>query len=168
MKLRFGKQPEAEPGEQQAHRLSLLFDGPVLAAWYIQYILEREVDRARRYGRPLSVLKAVPELLPGERLSREAYMTAVRAAAETARTTDLVGRTDEGYLLMIMPETEPTDARTAASRWRDNMWISSRGVGGTKWRIEALHEIESIEKINVLQYVPKPQPQEDDGAWKVA
>jgi len=149
MKLRRGGDPASN--KQSGHPLNLLFDGPVLASWYTQYILEREVDRARRYGRPLSVVMATPELLPGERLPREAYDNAVRAAADTARATDLVGRTDEGYLLMIMPETEPHDARTAASRWLDEMWRRSRAAGGKKWHIEALDEIESIEQLSVLQ-----------------
>ena len=49
----------------------VLFDGPVLARWFIVYRLEQELYRARRYGAPLTVLISDPQLIVGERVRRD-------------------------------------------------------------------------------------------------
>jgi hypothetical protein len=138
----FTRREEAQPapdGDELA-RHAVLRSGSLLAPWFIQYRLDEETDRARRYGRPLAVMVATPALLPGEPLSRAARQAASDAALHAARTTDLVGwADDEGRILIIMPETTADLANVAASRWRDEMWLRGRNVNGPKWEITLVH-----------------------------
>lgn len=114
----------------------LIEDRGILAAWFMDWLVAREAARARRYGRPLSILRATPELLPHEHLSPEAAAAATDAARAAARTTDAIGWDEDGVSIRIlMPETAPDDAMVGASRWRDEMWLRGRAVGGPKWRI---------------------------------
>ena len=117
----------------------VLKEGPLLATWYILYRLEEEAERARRYGRPLSVaVAAAPTMFVGDRLSPEALTAAIEAAQAAARSTDLLGWLAEDSFLMVMPETPQVDAEAAVSRWRNEMWLRSRSLGGQKWHIAVL------------------------------
>lgn len=122
----------------QPHGLETLKEGPLLARWYMFLRLEEEMERARQCDRPLSILSAVPALLPGEQLSQEAFAAATEAAQRAARSTDLLGWLDNNSILAIMPETSRADVETAVFRWRNEMWLCSRGVNGKKWKIIAL------------------------------
>jgi hypothetical protein len=53
------------------------------------------------------------------------------------RSTDLVGWLDAGTLLLILWESEDV-ARFVALRFRQQLWLASRGDGGQKWRAEVL------------------------------
>ena len=122
----------------QPHGPETLKEGPLFARWYMFLRLEEEMERARQYDRPLSILSAVPTLLPGEQLSQEAFAAATEAAQRAARSTDLLGWLDSSSFLVIMPETSQVDVDTAVFRWRNEMWLCSRGVNGKKWKIIAL------------------------------
>ena len=134
-----------------------LREGPLFAGWYLQYRLGEEMERARRYGRPLAVAIAdAPALLPGERLSAEALAAATEAAQIAARSTDLLGWLDGYSFLMIMPETTDVDAEAALSRWRSEMWLRSRSFGGQKWNIAILPspvEFDSAEQL--IESIPE-------------
>ena len=145
--MRLFKKPQTEPDVEQRpeqgtalqpHSPETLKEGPVLARWYMLLRLEEEMERARRYDRPLSILSAVPALLPGEQLSQEAFAAATEAAQRAARSTDLLGWLENNSFLVIMPETSQVDMETAVFRWRNEMWLCSRGVNGKKWKIIAL------------------------------
>ncbi|HZP56514.1 MAG TPA: hypothetical protein VFC53_03050 [Dehalococcoidia bacterium] len=147
MRLRF-RPPESRPeaAPPGGHGPHLLRDGALLASWYIQHRLEEEVQRARRYGRPLAVMQASPVLRPDEALSPAVVENAAEAAMNAARTTDLVGWADEGRrdILIILPETIADIARVAAARWRDEMWLHGRRVDGPKWDIALLHDLDEF------------------------
>lgn len=137
--MRLFKKPEAEPETQQATPgPELLTDGPLFASWYLVYRLDEEIERARRYGRPLAVAQALTPSLSGVREDMEALAAATEAAQTVARSTDLLGWIGEDYMLMIMPETTEIDAEAAVSRWQNEMWLRSRSLGGHKWHIKAL------------------------------
>jgi hypothetical protein len=122
----------------------VLYEGDVLSAWYMRYVLTREVDRAMRYLRPLAVLVATPQLLPGEHLRADAYETAVGAAAMAARSSDYLGSAGSGGLMIIMPEASSSGAQVAGRRWRDEMYRCSRGLGGVKWVVECYADVHDI------------------------
>jgi hypothetical protein len=131
-----------------------LRDRGLLSAWFMRYRLEQEVERALRYGRPLAIMMAQPELLVGERLARAAHAAAAEAALAVARSTDLVGWADDGISIMIvMPETDPDRARIGTGRVRDEIWMRGRAVNGPKWNFVLLHdpdEFKSRELIDEL------------------
>ena len=142
--------PEADP--VPAAPAHVLRADSLLAPWFIHYRLDEEVDRARRYGRPLAVMMASPTLLVGERLSPEARQAGADAALHAARTTDLVGwADDDGQILIIMPETMADAANVAASRWRDEMWLRGRAVGAPKWAIALLHDPDEFKSREIIE-----------------
>lgn len=147
----FGKQPNEHPLEAAiAPGAEVLYDRGILAHWYIEYRLAQEVDRARRYRRPLAVMVAMPALLPGERLAPGAAEIAAEAARKAARTTDLVGWANDGQILILMPETKPDDARIGVSRLRDEMWRHARAHGGQKWEVVALNDPNEFGTVEIL------------------
>lgn len=137
--MRLFKKPEVDPPAQPvAIGPDLLKDGPLFASWYLVYRLAEEMDRARRYGRPLAVAQAVTPSLSTVRQDPEALAAATEAAQTAARSTDLLGWLGDDRILMVMPETTETDAEVAVSRWQNEMWLRSRKFGGLKWHITAL------------------------------
>ena len=118
----------------------LLLDGEIFARWYMEMRFEEEAERSHRYGRPLSVLVATPSVLPGETPAPKAVHAAAAAARAAARSMDLVGWIDERTILMLLPETAREEARSAASRWRNEMYARSRTEGGQKWEIRIAHD----------------------------
>lgn len=87
-------------------------------------LLEREVERLHRYGRPLAVLMldldAFKEVNDGHgHLVGDAVLRSVaRALAERLRSTDLLGRYGGDELLVILPETGDEAARRVAEELR--------------------------------------------------
>lgn len=151
MRRLFGKQSEhPAASDALASGLEVLHDRGILAHWYIEHRLVQEVDRARRYRRPLAVMVASPTLLPGERLAPEAAEAAAEAARSAGRSTDLVGWADGDQILILMPETKPDDARIGVSRLRDHMWRCSRSFGGQKWEITALNDPNEFGTVEIL------------------
>ena len=122
----------------------LLLDGPILAAWFIRYRLAEELERTRRYGAPLCVLVAEPQLLREERLPRDAAEAAAEAARKAARSTDLVGWLDDRRVVIVLCLTDAESARFALNRLRDEMWLLSYTQGGQKWGITLLDDPEKI------------------------
>jgi hypothetical protein len=134
--------PPAEPiGEQDQKKRDALKDGPLLAEWFMQYRLEQEIERALRYERPLAILRARPELLSGERITKAQRIIVAEAALEAARSTDLVGWAESGEsILIVLPDTDPDMARVAAARWQAEMWRRGRRSGVPKWEIRLMHD----------------------------
>jgi hypothetical protein len=130
----------------------MLRTGALLSSWYIEYRLQEEIDRAHRYGRPLAIMLASPELLAGEQLSRAARDAGAESALRAARNTDLVGwwMGGDGQILIIMPETIADIAQVAAARWRDEMWLGGRAVNGPKWDIVLLHDPDEFKSRDLI------------------
>jgi hypothetical protein len=64
-----------------------------------------ELTRARRYQRPFSVI-AVTVDCDQRRRARERLVTAAQAMAGTLRVTDVVGVTEDGEAVAVLPDTE--------------------------------------------------------------
>jgi hypothetical protein len=149
-KLRSGDRANSNaPGALTGPRL--LTDRGLLSRWYVLYRMIEEIDRAGRYSRPLAVMVAKPELLPGERLAQEGRAAAADAASRTARSTDLVGWLSDDSILIVMPETPQSDARTAVNRWQSEMWLHSRTRGGQKWNVVVLDQLEDFATLERFQ-----------------
>jgi GGDEF domain-containing protein len=109
-------------------------DGVLLARWFILYELEREIARARRHRRPLSIVILHPAPAISGRTPVDVMIDiAAETASSVARTTDLVGWLPGGRILVIMPETDQDQARSAAFRWRNEMYSRTSHLGGLRW-----------------------------------
>lgn len=138
-----------------------LRDRQILERWFLAYRLTEEVERCRRYGRPLAVVAAAPQLLDGERPSPEALAAVVEAATNVTRTTDLLGWGGDDRILIVMPETTFADARTAASRWQNEIWQRSRTVAVQEWKLAVLSDPDDFATIETLHetLLAKPEGQ---------
>jgi hypothetical protein len=151
MRLQLFKKPEPEPkAAPPPESPELLRSGVLLTPWFILYRLDEEMRRARRYQRRLSVIIAAPAVLPGERLAAEALYAAAEAAQAIARSTDLVGWIEGDRILTIMPETTPEEAKAAASRLLNEMWLRGRSMGGKKWSLAAIEDASAFETTEQL------------------
>ena len=127
-------------------RPDILEDGALLARWYILYRLDEEIQRAHRYQRPLSLLVATPAPPLGRRPSAAAPRVGAATARATARPTDLLGWLGHGSFLVVMPETTEAEASEVIPRWRAEMWLRTRQVGGVEWRFRVLENPGSLEQ----------------------
>ena len=105
--------------------------------------LEREVARAQRTGRPLSVVLVGVESAGPEAPDRGAPGLAemARLLTRVTRGTDISCRRGEGELAILLPETRETGATTLTSRLRDEAARALAGgsqttfaVGYAEWR----------------------------------
>jgi hypothetical protein len=126
-----GQAPPSQPGPH------LLMDGVLYADWYILYELQKELERARRHERPLSILILTPAPSLGEHPSQEALEVAAAAAMKCARPTDLVGWLPDNRILVVLPETDKDGAASAGYRWRTEMYTRTLGVGALRWLVTA-------------------------------
>ena len=107
--------------------------------------LEREVARAHRTGRPLSLLVVELRAAPGATLSEQEADDALQELAgllrRTARTTDIPCRRRPREFAIVLPETKDEGARRLYSRLRQETGASFGGgdqrtfsVGLVEWR----------------------------------
>lgn len=82
---------------------------------FLNYKLDEEYKRARRFGHPLSCVMLGFEGQVGEDVLRE--LAAI--FLETSRDTDVLGRFDESSFLFLLPNTGPDGARVMARRVGD-------------------------------------------------
>jgi PleD family two-component response regulator len=130
----------------------------------MDYRLAEEIERSRRYGRPLAIAIVRPVLLAGEHVSPAALKTAAQAATAAARASDLAGWAGGERLLLIMPETDAESARVAASRLRDEMWHRSRMAGGQRWEIALLEDTTPYETADQVNNELRVRPAESEAA----
>ena len=85
-------------------------------------LLQAEITRSERYGRPVSLLALSYPADTGQSVTEVAETIGV-----TIRDSDFVGRSESGELLLGLPDTKPEDAGAAASR------IASRLASQDLW-----------------------------------
>jgi two-component system, cell cycle response regulator len=110
---------------EENRRLSIT--DPLTGAFNRRYLMEqlpREIDRAVRYGRPLSVLmcdvdhfKKINDTY-GHLVGDEVLKWFVATLQNTARTTDWVARYGGEEFVVVLPETSAVNAVTAAEHLR--------------------------------------------------
>jgi len=95
-------------------------------------VAERELERARRYGRPFSIVVIAVEGLYGA--GSAGRDEAVRAVAERVkavlRRQDAIGQIGEDRLLAVLSEADANDAWQAALRFEG---ACARPLPGQKW-----------------------------------
>ncbi len=131
------RRPVIPPAESNVIPESLR-DSGLMALWYLVYRLNGELERARRYDRPLSVIVGEQAALPGEQPSPGALSAASAAARTITRSTDFAGWIGHGRILVVLPETPAAEAEVVASRWRNELWLRTHTRGGAKWRTEVI------------------------------
>lgn len=92
-----------------------------------------EVWRAGRYGRPLSVLCVVPQLLVGEALVAGELEAVAAAVRRQLRLSDRLGTLADGRLVAVLPETDGAGARVLAQRVAMDLAVRSAGLHRRNW-----------------------------------
>jgi hypothetical protein len=140
MKL-FRTTPPRTPAEEPAPEAptELLRDGVLLSSWFIAHELDKEMERARRHHRPLTVVVLRAEQ---PQLTNRQTNAAINGAAKTAmaisRTTDLIGWLPECGIFVVMPETDRQQATAAAYRWREEMYTRGWHIDAPRWELEQI------------------------------
>ena len=137
-----------------------LLENGLLSGWYMEYRLEEELERARRYGRPLAVLHAAPALLPGEQPNDSLLEAGATSAQNIGRATDLVGWGRDHGLLIIMPETDLAGAEAATSRWQTDLYLKTHPAGAHKWKVRAI-DASQLESAEALFTALRPASQQE-------
>lgn len=99
--------------------------------------IEEELFRAERYGRPLVILCARPQLLPNEAIRPEEAAVAIEAVSAQLRFSDRVGTLLDGTIVAVLPETPVEVARVIAQRIAVDLTLRSAGVSQRKWLVGA-------------------------------
>lgn len=89
----------------------------------ILFFVEKEIQRAVRYGTPFSVvlfaiIRAIPraKAAPGAINQDDVYLAVLERLARIARDPDMVGSLDKSRMIWLLPMTIPEDAQTARQR----------------------------------------------------
>ena len=104
---------------------------------HAQEVLEREIERAARYGRPLSVVlfdldhfKSINDT-HGHNWGDQVLKSFVLCALESLRTSDVLARWGGEEFIAILPETTPEQAAVVADRIRcrlaESQWVTPGG-----------------------------------------
>jgi len=109
----------ARPQIQSARRLAL-FEGAswLYAGWYMTLRIREEVDRAKRYKQPLSLL-LVDRAAGARKSSKDDREELERALRKQARSADLVGALTSERIAIVLPATDRKGARQAKRRLQD-------------------------------------------------
>lgn len=89
----------------------------------ILFFIEKEIQRAVRYGTPFSVVllaivRAIPrsKAAPGAINQQDVYQTVLERLARIVRNPDMVGTLDKSRMIWLLPMTIPEDVLTARQR----------------------------------------------------
>ncbi len=89
----------------------------------ILFFVEKEMQRAIRYGTPFSIIMfAIVRAIPREKVSvgsirqKEVYQAVVDRIARVVRDPDMVGSLDQSRVLWLLPMTMPEDVKIARDR----------------------------------------------------
>jgi len=89
----------------------------------ILFFVEKEIQRAVRYGTPFSVVllaivRAIPraKTAPGAIQQNDVYQAVLERLARVVRDPDMVGSLDKSRMIWLLPMTIPEDVQTARQR----------------------------------------------------
>lgn len=118
----------------------VLTERGLLRQWFIRLRLAEELEEARRYGYPLSVVILSPMLVAGERDAKSRVSIGITAARSAARASDLIGWLDGDDILVVLPHTDVTGADGAIDRWREEMRRQTEPFGNLKWLAASIQD----------------------------
>ena len=154
---------------------------------WLDEVLRLEVERARRYGAPLSVVMADLDHFKevndsfGHAVGDQVLKSAARTLHDAARLTDVVGRYGGEEFLVLLPNTELSEAIVLAERMRAGLRLMPVGFrsdpvtgsfGVTQWQRgdtvaglvdradEALYEAKHAGRDRVVERKPGPAAEE--------
>ena len=89
----------------------------------ILFFVEKEIQRAVRYGTPfsivlLAIVRAIPraKAAPGAINQNDVYQAVLERLARIVRDPDMVGSLDQSRMIWLLPMTIPEDVQTARQR----------------------------------------------------
>jgi GGDEF domain-containing protein len=89
----------------------------------ILFFVEKEIQRAVRYGTPFSIIllaivRAIPraKAAPGAINQQDVYQAVLERLARVVRDPDMVGSLDKSRMIWLLPMTIPEDVQTARQR----------------------------------------------------
>jgi diguanylate cyclase (GGDEF)-like protein len=136
---------------------------------YLFEVLDRELWRSQRYGRPFTVVyidldgfKAINDRF-GHRTGDEILRTVVRRAKKHLRKTDIIARIGGDEFVLLLPETDrPGSKKTTNKIWtalRNGMdkshWPLTFSIGALTCRGEQTSSEGLIQKADELMYTVK-------------
>jgi DNA-binding response OmpR family regulator len=101
-------------------------------AWrYLVRVTDETLALGQRQGRPVACLAFAPEWRDRESTTRPTILAARLAATvmERARTGDVVGISENGVLLMVLPDTGLDEARILETRLLEALTARARELG---------------------------------------
>lgn len=107
----------------------------------IQHLLRLEFARAQRYAYPLSVLLLAIDQLDalrdrhGYEYKEEVLERVVELLKRATRSSDFLGRTADDRLVLLLPHTPATGARTLAARLIETADVLAAELGGQQARV---------------------------------
>lgn len=137
-------------------------------------VLGREVARSRRHGRPLTVayldldgFKQVNDQ-HGHPTGDHVLQQAARVLKESIRLNDMVARLGGDEFALLLPETEPEEARAALERahqclthaMKDNGWPVTASIGAVTFLNTPLDAHELVQLADRMMYRAKKQGQD--------
>jgi GGDEF domain-containing protein len=99
----------------------------LLAHWYVTLRAKEECERAVRYRRPMAILIAEIAAASDPKTMQEQLPQWLR---QRFRAVDIIGYLGNGRYVVLMPETDLTPARQAASRLLDGLGGVDVGLSG--------------------------------------
>jgi GGDEF domain-containing protein len=108
----------------------------------ILFFVEKEMQRAVRYGTPFSIIlfaivRAIPreKVPPGAVQQKEVYQAVVDRMARVVRDPDMVGSLDGSRMLWMLPMTMPEDVKIARDRIVNDLHRHIYNVNGVPLKI---------------------------------
>ena len=114
----------------------VLFDAEtdLYASWYLRRVLNEEVARATRHGRPFSLIACLPQALPGESIP-ELVKQAGPFFRRLLRHGDHAGLLASEVVAIGLPETAASGARVLAQRLRTELGVRRTSQGRRVWLV---------------------------------
>lgn len=100
-------------------------DTGLFAHWYVELRGDEECDRAKRYGRPLSMLVIEPARTQDARGAQRALCTWL---ASELRHADVAGYLGNGRYIVLMPEADAEAATHVIARLKDEGYAADVGI----------------------------------------
>ena len=108
----------------------------------ILFFVEKEMQRAVRYGTPFAViLFAIVRAIPREKVpagavkQKEVYQAVVDRMARVVRDPDMVGSLDKSRMLWLLPMTMPDDVKIARDRIITDLHRHVYNIGGVPLKV---------------------------------
>lgn len=91
--------------------------------------LEPLVSRSRRYDNPLSVVTMAITQVPDGGTEQKTILAMAHLLRDQMRWADLIGRTDDGHFVLVLPETDRDSAIALANKLASHIGSQAQEMG---------------------------------------